>query len=154
MGRDGLLVGEVAAQSGASRKALRLYEAAGILPTPRRTAAGYRVYGREALAVLAFVRQAQQLGLSLREIKEIVAIRQGGRPPCVHVKWLLEVKAAELDRQLKDLLRLQRTLRQSLRAWGQRPARPAAVCPHIEQVAARGPLAGSVSRRKKGGPHG
>ena len=49
MNRDGLLIGEVAKRSGASRKALRLYEAAGILPTARRTSSGYRVYDSGAL---------------------------------------------------------------------------------------------------------
>src|SRR5438876_4817081 len=49
MEREGLLIGEVAKRSGASRKALRLYVAAGILPAPRRTQSGYRVYSREAL---------------------------------------------------------------------------------------------------------
>jgi hypothetical protein len=75
MGRDGLLIGDVAKQSGASRKALRLYEEAGILPAPRRTGGGYRVYGADALDLLAFVRQAQRLGFTLEEIKEIVAIQ-------------------------------------------------------------------------------
>lgn len=46
MARDGLLIGEVAAKSGVTRKALRLYERAGILPPVRRTAAGYRAYGQ------------------------------------------------------------------------------------------------------------
>ena len=54
--RDGLLIGQVAKRSGASRKALRLYEAAGILPAPRRTAAGYRVYGEADLRRLQFIR--------------------------------------------------------------------------------------------------
>jgi MerR family copper efflux transcriptional regulator len=49
MTRDGLLIGEVAAKSGVVRKALRLYEAQGILPPSRRTTAGYRVYGAETL---------------------------------------------------------------------------------------------------------
>ena len=61
MARDGLLIGEVAAKSGVSRKALRLYEKAGILPPSRRTASGYRVYGPETLALLGFVTQARWL---------------------------------------------------------------------------------------------
>src|SRR5439155_14683848 len=69
MARDGLLIGEVAARSGVSRKALRLYEAAGILPAPRRTAARYRVYGSDTLALLAFVTQARRLGFTLGDIK-------------------------------------------------------------------------------------
>lgn len=71
MARDGLLIGEVAAQSGLTHKALRLYEKAGVLPASRRTAAGYRVYDKQALAVLAFVTQAQRLGFRLDEIKSI-----------------------------------------------------------------------------------
>jgi len=75
--RDGLLIGEVARQSGARRKALRLYERAGILPPVQRTEAGYRVYGAEALDLLAFVRQAQRLGFTLEEIKETSRSEQG-----------------------------------------------------------------------------
>lgn len=100
MDRDGLLIGEVAKRTGASRKALRLYEEAGILPTPRRSAAGYRIYGQDTVAVLAFVRQAQRLGFSRDEIKEIVGIRRAGRVPCPHVRELIGRKANELDLQL------------------------------------------------------
>jgi hypothetical protein len=60
MRREGLLIGEVAAKSGVSRKALRLYEKAGILPPPRRTESGYRVYSSETLGLLAFVAQARR----------------------------------------------------------------------------------------------
>jgi DNA-binding transcriptional MerR regulator len=63
---NGLLIGEVATRSGTSRKALRLYEARGILPPSRRTAAGYRVYPAGTLGVLAFVQQGRRLGLTLQ----------------------------------------------------------------------------------------
>jgi len=134
MGRDGLLIGQVTKHSGASRKALRLYEAAGILPAPRRTATGYRVYGADALDLLAFVRQAQRLGFSLEEIKEIVAIRRAGRTPCGHVLDLVRRKAGELDQTLSDLMEVRKGLRTLLKnncrptdqAW-------AVVCPHIER---------------------
>src|SRR5512132_4118515 len=53
MERNGLLIGEVAQRSGASRKALRVYESAGILPPSRRTLSGYRLYTAESLAVLS-----------------------------------------------------------------------------------------------------
>jgi MerR family regulatory protein len=55
MSKNGLLIGEVAKRTGATRKALRLYEDAGILAAPRRTSSGYRLYGTETLDVLAFV---------------------------------------------------------------------------------------------------
>jgi DNA-binding transcriptional MerR regulator len=69
MGRRGLLIGQVAKLSGATRKALRPYEEADILTAPPRTAAGYRVYGAETLGVLAFVGRAQGLRFTLDEIK-------------------------------------------------------------------------------------
>ncbi len=79
MGRDSLLIGEVASRSGVSRKALRLYERTGILPASRRTTAGYRVYEPETLSTLAFVAQARRLGFHLDEIKEVVQIRVAAR---------------------------------------------------------------------------
>ncbi len=128
----GLKIGEVATRSGVSTKAIRFYEGAGVLPPPARGPNGYRVYTDEAVEVLRFIKQAQGLGLTLAEIKEIVTIRRGGRPPCEHVYGLLREKAAELDRKLRDLMMLQRRIRQSLAAWGRRPASSAVVCPHIE----------------------
>src|SRR2546426_9313307 len=97
MGHEGLLIGEVAKRSGASRKALRLYEEAGILPAPPRTQSGYRVYSSEAVDLLAFVRQAQRLGVTLDEIKEIVAIKRAGRAPCPHLPALGQREADGLN---------------------------------------------------------
>lgn len=134
MARDGLLIGEIAARSGVSRKALRLYEAAGILPPPRRTAARYRVYGADALGILTFVKQAQRLGLRLGEIKEIVSIRRSGRAPCSHVHELVRRKTADLDRTLADLKEVRRGLQRLLASWSFRRTDRAAVCPHIEHA--------------------
>jgi len=58
----------VAIRSGVSRKALRLYEAMGILPTPARTESGYRAYGHEVIGLLRFIVRARRLGFSLAEI--------------------------------------------------------------------------------------
>src|SRR2546422_3144090 len=134
MGHDGLLIGEVAKRSGASRKALRLYEAAGILPAPRRTQSGYRVYRSEALDLLAFVRQAQRLGFTLDEIKEIVAIKRAGRAPCLHVRELVQRKAEELTQQLLDLTTVRNSLRALLSGWRRAGKAGGGVCPHIEHA--------------------
>src|SRR5881628_3507879 len=134
MARDGLLIGEVAARSGVSRKALRLYEAAGILQEPRRTAARYRLYGNETLALLAFVTQARRLGFTLGEIKEIISIKQSGRAPCHHVRDLVSRKATELDRALADLKTVRQGLRALLRRWPSQRTSKTLVCPHIEHV--------------------
>lgn len=122
----------MAARAGVGAKALRFYETKGLLAPASRGENGYRLYGADAVDVLRFIKQAQGLGLTLDEIREIIAIRQGGRPPCAHVRALLQRKGVELDRKLADLLALRRRIRQSLAAWGRTRSRVAAVCVHIE----------------------
>lgn len=128
-----LTIGKAAALAGVGTKAIRFYESVGVIPAPARAENGYRLYAAEVVDFLRFVRQAQGLGLTLGEIREIVTIRQGGRPPCRHVHRLLEEK----DRKLSDLLMLRRRIRHSLAGWHRVPAGRAVVCPHIESRAAQ-----------------
>jgi DNA-binding transcriptional MerR regulator len=130
---DGFLsIGELARRAGVTTKAVRFYEAKRVLPAAKRGANRYRLYGDDAVEMLGFIKQAAGLGLTLAEIKEIIAIRQGGRPPCTHVHRLLRDKAVDLDGKLKDLLEVRRRIRKSVAAWSRRPARTATVCHHIE----------------------
>ena len=133
-----LKIGELARQIGVTRKAIRLYEEKGVLPRATRGDNGYRLYGPEAVGALTFVKQAAGLGLTLAEIREIIAIRDGGAPPCSHVRLVLEDKARELDRKLQDLIDMRRQIRRSLTAWNRTKVRRAAVCPHIEAQRAPG----------------
>jgi DNA-binding transcriptional MerR regulator len=133
MGHQGLRVAEVVARSGVSRKALRLYEAMGILQPPARTEAGYRVYGDDVLPLLRFVTQARRLGFSLAEIRDIAAIRRSGQLPCPHVQDLVRQRVAAVEDTLRELTATRRTLRAMLASWRSRSGRAAAVCPHIEE---------------------
>jgi DNA-binding transcriptional MerR regulator len=133
MAREGLLIGEVAARTGVSRKAVRLYERSGILTAPRRTAAGYRVFEPDVEATVAFVTQARRLGFRLGEIRDIVAMKRAGRTPCAHVRDVVRRKAHDLDRMLADLQALRRRLRKVLRS-SPSDRTNAVVCPHIEHV--------------------
>jgi DNA-binding transcriptional MerR regulator len=128
MARDGLLIGEVAAKSGVSRKALRLYEKAGILPPARRTGSGYRIYGPETLPLLGFVTQARRLGFRLDEIK------RSGRTPSKHVLDLVHLKLENTEQALTDLAEVRGQLRGLLRSWQSRRHRSAAICPCIEHL--------------------
>lgn len=123
--RQGLLIGEVAARSGLSRKAIRLYENVGILTPSTRTEAGYRVYPDDVLPVLRFVTVTRRLGFTLAEIAEIVAIRRAGQMPCAHIQARLRQKAAELDE-------MRRAVGAVLASWRGRRKRTAIVCPHLE----------------------
>ncbi len=134
MTHEGLLIGEVAARSGVSRKALRLYEKAGILPPTRRTGSGYRVYGPETLALLGFVTQARRLGFRLDEIKRIVTLKRSGRTPCKHVLDLVHLKLKNIEQALTDMSEVRGNLRGLLRSWQARRHRSAAICRCIEHL--------------------
>ena len=123
----GLKIGQLARRAGVTAKAIRFYERKGILPPARRAANRYRVYGEDAADILHFVKQASGLGLTLAEVKDIIAIRKGGRPPCTHVHQLLRDKAAELDRKLKDLVDVRKRIRRSLSVWSRQPQQAAPV---------------------------
>lgn len=96
-------IGELARRAGTSARTLRFYEQAGLLPAPLRTPSGYRDYDDTAVDRLAFVRAAQAAGLTLAEIREVVAVREAQGPPCAHVVELLDRHANELDTRIAEL---------------------------------------------------
>lgn len=98
-----MLIGELATATGVSAKTLRFYEADGLLPEPDRTPAGYRDYARTAIDRVAFIRQAQNAGLTLAQIRSILTIRDDGQPPCHHVGELVERRLDELAERLAEL---------------------------------------------------
>lgn len=100
-------IGELSQRSGVPATALRYYERAGLLDPPHRTASGYRAYGDVALERLAFIRAAQGVGLTLAEIRDIIAIREGGTAPCRHVVALLDERRAEVRSRIAELERLE-----------------------------------------------
>ena len=103
-------VGKAAQAAGLSAKAVRLYEAKGLLPEPPRTDAGYRLYTDQDIAVLRFIRQAKTLGLSLSEIGDILDLRRGGTAPCPHVVNLLDERIRAIDRTITELRQLRHDL--------------------------------------------
>ena len=98
-------IGRLARLAGVSVKALRYYEEIGVLDRPTRTPSGYRDYAADALERVRFVRASQASGLTLGEIREIVAFRDRGASPCAHVTQLLGQRANQIDRQIDDLRR-------------------------------------------------
>jgi MerR family copper efflux transcriptional regulator len=137
MTRSGLLIGQLAAKAGVSRKALRLYEEAGILRPPTRTPAGYRVYGGDAVDVIRFVQAAQHSGFTLADIKEVVALRRSGQCPCDHVRELARAKIADVERRLTELTMIRANLARILARRPRTRITGAVICPHVEQVTTR-----------------
>lgn len=131
-----LTVGRVAKQAGLSPKAVRLYEANGLIAEAERTSAGYRAYSEQALPELHFIRQAQALGLSLKEIKRILDLQRQGEQPCALVTDLLDEHLTEIDQRIADLTALRETLQNARDRAGQAAGRgePGVICHIIEDT--------------------
>jgi DNA-binding transcriptional MerR regulator len=98
-------IGEIAGRAQVPAKTIRFWEDQGLLPPPARTAAGYRDYGPAILERLAFIRHAQAAGLTLEQIRQVLGIRDGGQPPCVHVTGVIARRLAEVEARLAELAR-------------------------------------------------
>ena len=96
-------IGELATELGLNPKTIRYYEEIGLLPTPQRTPAGYRLYSAADRERLQFIGKAKAIGLTLEEIREILMLRRDGERPCAHVLGLLDQKLATVDAQLRTL---------------------------------------------------
>jgi DNA-binding transcriptional MerR regulator len=104
-------IGELASQTGLTRDALRYYERLGLLPAPRRTSGGFRVYPPETIERVRFVKQAQLVGLTLQEIAALVRYqRQGGVKRCRQVRDLLRTKLTEVEAKLHEFEAFRTTL--------------------------------------------
>jgi DNA-binding transcriptional MerR regulator len=82
---------------------IRFYERTGLLLAPARTPADYRVYEASAVDRLRFIQGTQRLGLKLRDIKELLAIRDTGVCPCEPAEELLRRRLADLDAEMARL---------------------------------------------------
>ncbi len=99
-------ISQVASEVGVRPDTIRYYERVGLLPSPDRSPNGYRAYGEEDVERLRFIRGAQRFGLKLRDIRELLAIRDRGVCPCGHTAELVKKRLADLDAQLANLKRL------------------------------------------------
>lgn len=104
-------IGDLATASGLTAKTIRFYEQAGLLPAPPRTPGGYRDYPEQTITRLAFIRDAQRAGLTLAEIRSVLALRDGGQAPCEHVTALIDQHLADIERRLIELTATRQALR-------------------------------------------
>jgi DNA-binding transcriptional MerR regulator len=148
---DGLMkIGEVARRAGLSVETLRFYERSGLLPAPPRTSGGYRLYGREALQTLDFIRRAQTLGFTLDEIRRLIAERQSGRRPCAEVREIVRGRLAELDRRLVEMRHYRDELATALDDWDRAGEADGQVCGLIEGIEiSQPPIEATLKRRKR-----
>lgn len=112
-------IGDVAERAGITAKTVRFYEDEGLVPRPARTSAGYRDYDPGVLDRLTFIRTSQAAGFTLRQIRQVLDIRDGGQQPCEHVGMLIEDRLADVEQRIAELQQTRRRLRDLARRTAQ-----------------------------------
>lgn len=127
-----LTISRLAQLGGVNLETIRYYERQGLLPAPPRTAAGYRVFPREAARRLRFIKRAQELGFSLSEISEMLALRMKPGTKQADMRTRAEAKIADIEQKIESLQGMKKALRQlTERCEG---CGPLAECPILESL--------------------
>jgi DNA-binding transcriptional MerR regulator len=108
-------IGKAAKLAGVSVDTIRFYQRLGVIKGATRTAGGYRLFNAAQISELKFVRHAQELGFSLKEIKELLVLRQKGHT-CSAVRSMLKRKLTNVRQMIKSLVLLEAELRVAMRS--------------------------------------
>jgi MerR family transcriptional regulator, mercuric resistance operon regulatory protein len=130
-----LTIGALAKASRVHLETVRYYERIGLMPKPSRTASNYRNFGPEHVERLSFIRRAREIGFSIREIKELLALAEPGRASCAEVQTLTAAHLQEVRAKIADLRSLEAILAGALeRCFAGTP-----VCPVLDMLASPRP---------------
>jgi DNA-binding transcriptional MerR regulator len=112
-----LKIGELAKQTNLSVGTLRYYSDLGLLQPVQIGDNGYRYYAQDAQKQVEFIKKAQTIGFTLKEIKQILDVRDRGETPCNLVQDLLDNKIEQLEIQIKKMSLFQQELQKYRVSW-------------------------------------
>jgi len=123
--------GALAVQTGCNVETIRYYEQIGMLPPPRRSQGGHRLYGQSLVKRLNFVLRSRDLGFTLEEIRELLRMVDGGNYTCAQVEALAHQHVQDIRQKINDLKKLKLVLERmaSQCSGGKIPA-----CPIIDAL--------------------
>ena len=132
-------IGQLAEAVGVGVETIRFYERKKMIDRPRRPASGFRQYADEVPRRIRFIRHAQQLGFSLREIHELLALRVDPRTSCAEVKQKAVAKISEVEQKLASLTRIREALvRITQSCAGEGPTSACPILDALDESSARG----------------
>ena len=123
-------IGKIATQAGITADAVRYYEKEGLLSPTRKTEAGYRLYDADAVRRLRFIKQAQQCGFSLTEIRELLTLKNSDAACCKDVRSVAIAKKLQLEHKIKSLQVMSQALSELITICN-RESSPLDECPII-----------------------
>jgi MerR family copper efflux transcriptional regulator len=100
---DGLTIGDVAKEAKVNIETLRYYERRGLLASPPRSTSNYRLYAEDTVRRVRFIKAAQALGFSLKEIQELLSLQAAPQASCAEIRTRTESKITDIDAKI-DLL--------------------------------------------------
>ncbi len=127
-------IGAVGKRIGLSVDAIRFYARNALLPRPPRTQGGFRQFDESDVETLGFIRRVQNLGFTLREIRDLLELRRTRLQLCAPVRRRLEEKLADVQRKLSDLQKLEHELRMALRGCNKEMRKRSAHCPILKET--------------------
>jgi len=107
---DGVPIGELSRLTGVNIETIRYYEKIAMLPAPRRTAGGHRVYGPNETRILGFIRRGRELGFTLDEIRALLNLSGPEKASCAEVRKIARRHLEDVRAKIKDLVKLDRLL--------------------------------------------
>jgi MerR family transcriptional regulator, copper efflux regulator len=126
-------IGTVGKRVGLSVDAIRFYERKSLLPLPPRTQGGFRQYSESDVETLSFIGRVQNLGFTLREVRDLLDLRRSRLQPCAPVRRRLEEKLADVQQKVSDLQKLEHELRLALRSCNRQMRKRSAHCPILRE---------------------
>jgi MerR family mercuric resistance operon transcriptional regulator len=129
---NSLTIGRLAKQAGVNLETVRFYERRGLLPRPPRSSSGYRLFPAEAARRLRFIRRAQELGFSLKEIGDLLSLRVSRRTTKAAIRARAEAKIADIEARIRSLESMKKTLRKLTNACA--GCGPVAECPILDSL--------------------
>lgn len=105
-----LMIGELAKQSRVNLETIRYYERQGLIEKPPRAPSGYRIFSPDVAQRVRFIKRAQELGFSLKEIKELLDLRLAPDSTCADVRERAEAKLADINKRINALQAMKKAL--------------------------------------------
>jgi MerR family transcriptional regulator, copper efflux regulator len=107
-----LTIGQIAKRSGVGVETVRFYEHEGLIEDPPRRTSGYRQYSPDVIARIKFIKRAKELGFSLKEIRELLALRSDPKTTCSDIKQRAQAKLKDIEERLRDLKKMRDAISQ------------------------------------------
>lgn len=110
-----MMIGELAQRAHVNIDTIRYYERRGLIPEPKRRKSGYREFSDDYVKRIRFIKRVQELGFTLSEIEDLLALRSAPKADCGDIKGRAVAKLEDIEEKIRDLQRMKKVLAPAIR---------------------------------------